>query len=331
MIKYKDSRNNRSFFSIFSTPISNVQNNKKTTLFLPGLNTKFNIGPVCISSDGNTAYITHNSGADQSGKSELDIITVKYRNGKWDKNYSTLPLKLKGYSIAHPAISSDDERFYFVSDMPGGYGGMDIYCCERRGGFFSQPINLGPNVNTPGNELFPYISHEGYLYFASNGHPGLGGLDIYVSLPLEAGGFSEPFNMGPGINSSHDDFSIYFEEEGNTGYFASNRPGGKGEDDIYHFEMIRPLKFTYINGTIKNKSTGQIESDVQITVTKGDGTLIATFQNSTDGTFSIHLIRDETYKIVFRKRMMEPVERNYTPAQLNDFAKMNVMIEMEQR
>ena len=330
-IKYIDSRNNKPFFNVFSAPLNNLTNNKKTTLFLPFTNTKYNSGPGCFSSDENAFYISYNTATDQSKKSELDIAMIRFRNGKWEKNTSNLPLKLKGFSIAHPSISPDDERLYFVSDMPGGYGGMDIYYSERRGGFLSQPINLGPTINTPGDELFPYISADGKLFFTSNGHPGLGGLDIYVALPIEGGKFSEPFNLGPGINSSYDDFSIVFEPEGDAGYFASNRPGGKGEDDIYFFEMVKPLKFTYISGVIINKETKQPEADVQITVTLGNGTLVASFQSAANGAFNIHLINDEYYKFTFRKRMMEPVEKEYTPSQLAGFSKINVTIEMENR
>lgn len=330
IIKQKDARNNRSFFSIFSIPLNSLENNKKTNLFIPSFKSKYNEGPVCFSSDNNLAYITRNTTVDQSGKSELDIVTVRYRIGKWEKSYSSLPLKMKGYMIAHPSISADDERLYFVSDMPGGFGGMDIYYSERKGGFLSQPVNLGPNINTPGDELFPYISSDGSLYFASNGHTGLGGLDIYVALP-QGVGFSEPYNLGPGINSSYDDFSIVFQEGGKSGYFASNRPQGKGEDDIYYFNMDPPLNFTLISGIVKNKSTGLPESDVQITITREDGMLVAVLQSGTDGTFNIHLVNDKYHKFLFRKRLMEPVERVFTPSVLSDYSNMDITVEMELR
>ena len=330
IIKYKDARNNRSFFSIYYAPKDNLTNNKKTKLFIPKFNSKFNEGPVCFSSDKNTIYITRNMVVDQSGKSELDIVTLRNRNGKWDKSYSTLPLKMKGYMIAHPTISDDDERLYFISDMPGGFGGMDIYYSERKGGFLSQPVNLGPNINTPGDELFPYITSDGRLFFASNGHTGLGGLDIFVALPI-GNGFSEPINLGPGINSSFDDFSIVFEQDGQSGYFASNRPGGKGEDDIYYFEMIKPLNYTLISGVIKNKETGQPESEVQITVIKTNGMPVASFQSGADGVFNLYVISDGSYKFTFRKRLMEPIEKEFTPAQLGGFGKVTVNIEMELR
>ena len=330
MIEYKDARNNQSFFNLYSILLNDIQNDKQAVPFQLQIKSKFNDGPICFSSDENTMYITRNTATDQSGKSELDIVLTRSRDGKWDKTVSNLPLKYKGYSIAHPSITNDGERLYFVSDMPGGYGGMDIYYSERRGGFFSQPINLGPNVNTPGNELFPHITPDGHLFFASNGHSGLGGLDIFVSLPMETG-FSEPFNLGPGINSSYDDFSIVFNKDGESGFFASNRPEGKGEDDIYSFKILKPLKFTLISGSIKNKQTGETEPGVDIIVTRRDRTQIALFQSNSDGNFHIHLYSDEQYKFAFRKRLMTPVEKQVTPTQLNNSPKLNMNIEMEMR
>ena len=327
-VRLKDSRNNLPFSSLFSAPISHLQNNRKTVRFQPQLDTKYNDGPICFTYDNTMAYITHNTAPDQTGKSDLDIKAIRILNGKFDKAYASLPLKLKGYSIMHPTVSPNGDRLYFVSNMPGGYGGMDIYYSEIRGGFLSQPINLGPTINTPGNEVFPHISTDGKLYFASNGHPGLGGLDIFVALPI-GNSFSSPFNLGPGINSSHDDFSIFVEEDGQSGYFASNRPGGKGDDDIYSFRMIRPLKFTMINATIINKTTSLPEQNVLVTVTKRDGTLVASLECDTEGNFNIQLVRDETYKISFRKRLMTTVEKDFTPNQMRDFNQIDVSIEME--
>ncbi|MDR2926901.1 MAG: hypothetical protein LBV41_01670 [Cytophagaceae bacterium] len=329
VIENKDARSNRTFFRLYTIPVNDMNNNIKAAPFQPQLKSKYNDGPVCFSPDGNTMYLTHNTTADAAGKSELDIVSSRRRGKKWDKVVASLPLKIKGYSIAHPSISSDDERLYFVSDIPGGYGGMDIYYSDRRNGFLSQPVNIGPHINTSGNELFPHITSDGRLFFASNGHSGLGGLDIFMALPVEQG-FSAPINLGPGINTSYDDFSIVFNENGQSGYLASNRQGGKGEDDIYSFTFLRPLLFAQIDGLVINKATQQPEPDVQIIITKPDGTLVASFQSGTDGKFGIHL-RDQQYKLTFRKRLMEPVERIINPTQVANFSKINLTVEMEAR
>lgn len=330
VIRHRDARNNQPFFDVYFVSLDSLRTNGRVELFQPQLKSGLNDGPVSFTSDGQTMYITRNTAKNPEGKSELDVMIARMKDGKWDKVLSTLPLKMRGYSIAHPSVAIDDQRLYFASDMPGGYGGMDIYYSERKGGFLSQPVNLGPHINTPGNEVFPLISADGRLFFASSGHPGLGGLDLYVALPID-GGFSAPFNLGPGINSSYDDFSFYLNEDKQTGYFSSNRPGGEGGDDIYAFRFLRPLQFTVIEGVIKNKVTGQIETDVIINVLKDDGTPVASLQSDEKGQFSIHLLRDNSYRFSFRKRLMEPMEREIISSQLRDFSKLNITIEMVPR
>ena len=330
IIQQRDARNDMPFFNLYQAPLDTFNFTGVTSLFLPQIKSGLNDGPVCFSLDGQVMYITRNTPTNPDGMSELDINILRQKDGKWEKVLTSLPLKMKGFSIAHPSVSNDDQRFFFASDMPGGYGGMDIYYSERKGGFLSQPVNLGPNINTPGNDVFPFISSDGKLFFASSGHPGLGGMDIYVALP-EEDGFSEPFNLGPGINSSYDDFSFFLNEDRRTGYFASDRPGGMGYDDIYAFEFVKPLHYTEIEGVVKNKTTGQVESDVMINVMKDDGTPIASFQSDENGQFTIHLMRDMNYRFSFRKRLMEPLEKTITPAQLKDFSKLNLSIELVPR
>lgn len=330
-VRHRDARNNQPFFDLYSVALDSLTTTSGIIeLFLPYLKSGLNDGPVSFTADGEVMYITLNAQKDTDGKSDLDIMVARSQDGKWDKELSKLPLKMKGFSIAHPSISSDDQRLFFASDMPGGYGGMDIYYSERKGGFLSQPVNLGPHINTPGNEVFPNISSDGRLFFASNGHPGLGGLDICVALPIE-GGFSESFNLGPGINSPYDDFSFFPNEDGRTGYFSSNRPGGRGSDDIYAFKFVKPLLFTIMQGTIKNNTTGLPEPDVMINVLKNDGAPVASFKSDEKGNFTIHLLRDRSYNFSFRKRLMEPLEKEIVPAQLKDYSKLNIVIEMQPR
>jgi hypothetical protein len=331
VIRHKDARNDEPFVDLYATTVSNLTKTSYPTIFEPKLKTSLNDGPVSFSSDGTMMYITRNTRRNPEGISELDILIGRFREGKWGRSLATMPLKMKGYSIAHPAISHDDQRLYFASDMPGGYGGMDLYYSERRGGFFSPPVNLGPHINTPGNEIFPYVDKEGRLFFASDGHDGLGGLDIFISLPTPSGGLSEPFNPGPGINSPYDDFSIVLNEDGTTGYFASNRPGGVGNDDIYAFRMVRPYEFIPLTGTITNLSSGEPEPGVIVSVSKNDGSLFATFQSDEKGNYLIHLLKDETYKIVFRKRLMEPQEKTISPVEMQSYSTINLNVEMSPR
>ncbi len=330
IIRHRDTRNNQPFFDLYAAKIDSVNKTGRSELLQHQLKSGLNDGPVSFTSDGQQMYITRNTHKNPEGKSELDIMTTRFNEGKWDKFLATLPLKMKGFSIAHPSISSDEQRLYFVSDMPGGYGGMDIYYSDRKGGFLSQPVNLGPNINTPGNELFPFIAHDGRLFFASSGLPGLGGLDVFVTLPGEKG-FSEPINLGHGINSQYDDFSFFLKPDGKSGYFASNRPGGVGSDDIYAFDFVKPLLFTLVEGTIINKTNRSVEPDVIITVLKSDGTPVATFQSDSKGNFNIQLLRDYSYRFVFRKRLMEPTEREILPSRLKEFSKINLTVELVPR
>ncbi|MCC6724308.1 MAG: OmpA family protein, partial [Saprospiraceae bacterium] len=140
------------------------------------------------------------------------------------------------YSVAHPALSADGNKLYFTSDMPGGFGGMDLYVSEKDAGRWGPPMNLGPDVNTEGHEIFPYVAPDGKLYFASDGHVGLGGLDIFYTTSKENNVWSMPENLGYPMNTVSDDFSIVFNEEGTCGFLASDREGGVGHDDIYSFK-----------------------------------------------------------------------------------------------
>lgn len=330
VVRYLDSRNNKPFYSLYVAELEELATTGIPTPFLPRIRTELNDGPVSFSHDGNLVYITRNTVLTQEGVSELDIFTLSKREGKWNTTLATLPLKLKGYSIAHPAISPDNQRLYFASNMPGGYGGMDLYYSELKGGFFSQPVNLGPGINTAGNEVFPFVDTNGRLFFASDGLPGLGGLDIFVVLPGEYG-FSNPHNLGPDINTPYDDFGITILYDDSGGYFASNRPGGEGSDDIYAFRTLVPLRFTQIRGTITNDITGEAEEAVSISIFKKNGIPVANLESDEKGNYSFHLLSNEEYTIYFRKRMMQDIEKSIKPSDMKAFGILNLNIKLAPR
>ncbi|MEI7846205.1 MAG: OmpA family protein, partial [Chloroflexota bacterium] len=202
-------------------------------------------GPVCFNSGFTEIFINRTQIMHDKGKREpghvrthlLKIFTSTLKEGKW---VVPQPFFLNNdqYSVGHPALSPDGATLYFVSDMPGGYGETDIYVCQRTGDTWSPAVNLGATVNTPGKEMFPFIAANGDLYFSSDGLPGFGGLDLFVTRKGEKG-WGVPRNLGQPINSSFDDFSIAISSAEN-GLFSSNRPGGKGSDDIYGFYKIVP-------------------------------------------------------------------------------------------
>ena len=207
------------------------------------MNTAFQDGPAVISEDGKTMYFTR-SGA-KSGKDDalhLNIYTANYNNGNLSR-IRTLPFNNDEYSVMHPSISKDGTRLYFSSNMPEGLGGFDIYYVNIDiNGKFSRPVNLGPGINTEGNEVFPFIYKDDILFFSSSAHPGLGGLDVYMTVGLGSQS-QEVINVGNPFNSSKDDFSFYIDSQFKFGYVSSNRPGGKGEDDIYSFKIDIPPPF----------------------------------------------------------------------------------------
>ncbi|MCX6247991.1 MAG: OmpA family protein [Bacteroidetes bacterium] len=206
-----------------------------------------NDGPATFSKDGNEVFITRTvKGPDKTNdepvegqSNQLKIFSGTKSGDKWSK-LKPFFFNSNHYSVGYPALSPDGSSLYFVSDVDGGYGGTDIYVTTRDGASWNPPSNLGQIVNTFGNETFPFIADNGDLYFASDGHPGYGGLDIYVTRKV-GNVWLLPQNLGKPINSSYDDFALAMYKNDSVGLFSADRPGGRGEDDIYSFRVVGPL------------------------------------------------------------------------------------------
>ena len=174
----------------------------------------------------------------QAQVNRLAIYTAEKRSGKWINLRPFAYNKVAAYSVGHPALSPDGRYLYFVSDMPGGRGQTDIYYCERRSGnTWSKPINAGPAINTSGRESFPVVHADGTLYFASDGHAGMGGLDLFSAKGSKAA-WKGVTNLQLPFNSPKDDFGILFDKDAVSGYLSSNRDSEDGTDDIYQFELV---------------------------------------------------------------------------------------------
>jgi len=208
------------------------------------LNQSWHDGPLCFNKTMDEAFINRTVVRNDKGRRDtglirthlLKIYNAVKKDGNWTKPESFF-LNSDTYSVGHPALSSNGNTLYFVSDMEGGYGGTDIWSCSRNENRWSKPVNLGKTVNTPGNEMFPYPAGNDELYLASDGHPGFGGLDIFVA--KRRGEIWEiPLNLGQPMNSSWDDFAFDQWHGDITGTFSSNRPGGCGSDDIYCFKLL---------------------------------------------------------------------------------------------
>ncbi|MEZ0483459.1 OmpA family protein [Fibrella aquatica] len=209
--------------------------------FSQSLNSKYHEGPATFSQDGSRVIFTRNNynngqtSASKDGVNKLKLYTARQVNGMWTE-IEEMPFNSDEYSTGHPSLSRDNRRLYFASDMPGGFGGTDIYVSNWEGTRWSAPINLGAEVNSKGNELFPFVDEKGNLYLASDGLPGLGDLDLfYAELTADGKATSKVRNLGEPINSAKDDFGIVTDGNRSSGYFSSNRKNGGADDDIYRF------------------------------------------------------------------------------------------------
>jgi outer membrane protein OmpA-like peptidoglycan-associated protein len=212
----------------------------KAEIFNRTLNTKYHEGPMTFNREQNFIVFTrNNSSKGKSGKSsdgikKLKLYSSSNKEGKWS-DIQELPFNSNEYSVGHPAFSPDNTKLYFVSDMPGGYGGTDIYIVEYTNGSWGTPVNMGKEINTEGNEMFPFADESGKLYFSSDGHEGLGGLDIFFAELRDGVAYKGVQNAGAPINSEKDDFGFITDRTRTSGYFSSNRKKGASDDDIYSF------------------------------------------------------------------------------------------------
>ncbi|GAB3885110.1 OmpA family protein [Spirosoma agri] len=220
-----------------------VQPMTKADIFSRTLNTKYHEGPMSFTKDQNTIVFTRNntskgkSGKSSEGVKKLKLYSSVNRDDKW-VDIKELPFNSNEYSVGHPAFAPDDSKLYFVSDMPGGYGGTDLYVVEYANGQWGTPVNLGKEINTEGNEMFPFADASGNLYFSSDGHEGLGGLDVFFAELKEGIAYKGVQNAGAPINSEKDDFGFITDKSRTMGYFSSNRKKGVSDDDIYAFHRM---------------------------------------------------------------------------------------------
>jgi outer membrane protein OmpA-like peptidoglycan-associated protein len=231
--------NNRRWLDLFYIPLSNDSLPGEASRLPRTINTKFHEGPASFSKEKNLLAFTRNSfykgkvtrSSDHINKLKIYLATPE--KSSW-KNTQPFIYNSNEYSTGHPCFGENGNSLYFASDMPGGFGGTDLYVSRFENNTWSKPENLGPGINTEGNELFPFVLNDSLIYFASTGWGGMGGLDIYRS-ELKSGNNGKAINLGAPINGAFDDFGLIIRENGKTGFFSSNRENGKGEDDVYRF------------------------------------------------------------------------------------------------
>lgn len=257
------------YLSLFYAPVeffSDSISYGETELFSTSIESECHDGPVCFNAGENIVYFTQVKKIiyrEKSGHTNMPkLYSAEVKGGRWKETGGNKWRKIKAfeynsnqYSVMHPSLSRNGKYLFFASDMPGGYGGGDIWVCEDKGDKWGRPVNLGPEVNTFGDEMFPYIRNDGTLFFSSNGHEGYGGLDIFSA--IKKGDTEDKWgnvtNLKADINSVSDDFGIFFMPEKNRGFFSSNKEGGAGDDDIYSFNILEigePEINYIIEGTI---------------------------------------------------------------------------------
>ncbi|MCS6795807.1 MAG: OmpA family protein [Raineya sp.] len=299
---------------------------KKVKPFPLAQKTNYHEGPACFSPKGDTLIYTRNS--QKKGKPTNDAkmpasgskfnrlkiyFAYKQPNGTWGKE-EEFPHNSADFSTMHPALSPDGKILYFVSDRTGGQGGMDLWLSRYENGKWSEPENLGETFNTRGHEVFPFVDSKGNLYFASNGHGGLGGLDIFMAENV-GGKLLAPVNLGYPINSTKDDFGFYFNPKTKRGFLSSNRGDGPGKDDIY--EVIARKSLSNFNEMIiltRNETNNQPVplSEIKITTEQKTAVYFADVNGITKHFFNKRL----HYQIIVNKQGFETTEITLIPEQI---------------
>ena len=260
------------------------------------VNTEFDEGTPSFSKDGNTMYYTY-CAQDPERPRTSEIYVSTRSSAKWGKGTRASIVKDSVTALGHPAVSPDGKYLYYVSDAVGGFGGKDIFRSRLVGNDFGPMENLGPDINTPGDEMFPYVRDSVTLYFASNGHPGMGGLDLFKATQDSTGKWLVE-NLKAPINSMGDDFGITFEGDKEKGFFSSNRNDARGYDHLYSFEL--PVITIFIEGIVSDVDENPIE-DATVRIVGKDG-LNEKVLAKKDGTYRVELERDIRYVMMASAR-----------------------------
>ena len=288
------------------------------------LNSKFHDGPVTISADGNTMYFSSDSfrehlfEKDKANKLKLgrnNLYKATKTGDTWG-NIKPLPFNSKDFSLSNPSLSRDGKTLYFSSNMPGSIGGVDIWKVSVNGNEYGKPENLGPKVNTEGDESFPFIADDNTtLYFASSGKQGLGGLDVY-QIDLSKG--ADAVNMGKPINTEKDDFAFTFNKAKNIGFLSSNR---NGNDDIFSATPICKVDLLVV---VTNKKTGEILADAKVAILDEKNNIVDTQMSNNKGEVNYRVLCDKIYSIQASKDGFEgnvfPVAKSKGPSAIVDAA-----------
>ncbi|WP_286926621.1 OmpA family protein [Flavobacterium sp. UBA4197] len=316
-IKRKHNWNEKPFLKLYTATINNegrLENEKK----LPGdINARYHQSTPVITKDGTMMYFTrlelyHNkktAGKNKKEVSQLKLYQAQKINGVWTNIVQLpYPINVDGASSGHPALSPDDSQLFFVSNRKNKMGNTDIYVVNRKkgGGLESKVEALDDKINTLGRETFPFVDDNGILYFASDGHPGMGGLDIFAAAK-DSNGTYVVVNIGEPVNSVYDDFAYVIDNETKRGFFTSNKPGGSGDDDLYEFLENKPIRFPFnLNavyfGTVKDSMTTEPIAGVSVVIFNERNEKIKTVLTDSLGKYTLDLPPLRNHTFLFKKK-----------------------------
>ena len=298
--------NNKPYLDLYKGELNNDGKVFNIQPFSEKINSPAHESNAVFTKDGKTMYFTRNSvkKGRKNKTNHLKIYRAQLINNEWTE-IKELPFNNNNFSIEHPALSPDEKKLYFASDMPGTLGSFDLfYVTINDDGTYGVPKNLGSKINTKQREQFPFISSNNTLYFASNGHVGMGGLDIFKS-EFVNNSFSTPTNLSTPINSNLDDFAFIINETSEKGYFASNRTGGLGDDDIYSFTKT-PKR--YLKGIVQDKNSLKLLPETSVSLFDRNKNLIAEQVVDKDASYSFEIYSNQSYILKGIKKLYIPSE-----------------------
>jgi outer membrane protein OmpA-like peptidoglycan-associated protein/tetratricopeptide (TPR) repeat protein len=324
----------QSFTKLYVSDVGDELSLGSPAKFDKSVNSKFNESTPVFTKDGKTIYFTRNNyldgkrGKDSKNNTLVKIYKASLENDKW-VNITELPFDSDNYSTAHPILSPDEKTMYFVSDMPGTIGLSDIFKVQiNEDGTFGTPVNLGRPINTEGRETFPFVNDDNEIYFASDGHPGLGGLDIFVSKLNADGTFGKVQNVGMEANSPKDDFGYWIDTKSRRGFFSSNRDGGQGYDDIYKFlETKKLICEQELYGKVIDLTTSKIILGAKISLFDNKFNPMGTVNSDENGMYTFSVECGKTYNVRAEKEDYKTKEQSVTISDKDGKTNLDIALE----
>ena len=326
--------NDQPFLDVYSMTKNSDGSYQAAELANNKINTKYHEGLVTFTPDGKTMYFSRESYFEKDYEkdslskvrySQLYLFKATKLGDDWD-TVESLSLNSENYSVKNPAVSPDGSTLYFASNMPDGYGGFDIYKATiNDDGTIGEPVNMGQKINTEGQEMFPYVSSNNTLYFSSNGHLGLGGLDVFYTKEVD-GKWTPIRNVGIPVNSNADDFAFTIDEDTEEGFVSSNREGGKGSDDIYFVKKLQPLCDVMILATVLDDKTREPISGAAVSLFDAEGNKVVSRTTNAEGVaeFMVECEQDTELEVV-----MDGFESKKVPVAGSGEEEVNVQISLD--